>query len=115
VVAPLAWLLAVALMLFAMFLMIVFTLGTVFVMESKPLAKIWSVFTKLIDSSDSMTNITQFCLSVSQWVSLAGMVMATAALVFASIGKSKSKVLKIVLNAIFLALFTFVFIFQMVS
>jgi hypothetical protein len=111
ILTPLLWFAVVALFFIALVCMVIFSFGTVFVMESKPLAKLWRIFTKLTSSSDSMMSISQFCFNSTQWISLAGMIIGALAIVFAIISKTKFKVLKIVLVAIFMVLFAVVFAF----
>ena len=111
ILTPLLWIAVIAVFLVVMICMVVFSFGSVFVMDSKPMAKLWNLFTKLTGSGDSMYSLTQFCFNSTQWISLAGMIIGALAIVFAIISKTKFKVLKIVLVAIFMVLFAVVFAF----
>ena len=115
ILTPLLWIAVIALFFITLVCMVVFSFGTVFVMDSKPMAKLWSAFTKLTGSGDSMMSIAQFCFNSTQWISLAGMIVGVFAIVFAIISKTKFKVLKIVLVAIFIVLFAVVFAFMEIT
>ena len=103
-ITPLLFVGAIAILFFVVIIMIVFTLGAVFAIESKPVAKVWGVLSSLINSGDAVGNITVFCFNVTKWISVAGIATSIISLIFMSLSKCKGKVAKIVLLCVSLVI-----------
>ena len=115
ILGPVLYLFAVVVLFLVMGCMVVFTMGTVFVIPGNPIAKVWGVLQKVIKGGDSITNIAQICLNATKWLALAAIIASVIGIAILTLSKKPSKVGRIVLLSILIVLNAAVFAFQIVT
>lgn len=70
-ILPLAQVLVILLFLCLLFVMIVFTLGTVFAFPGKPVSKVWDLFLKVLNVEFSV-QLSNFCFSLIPYLTTIG-------------------------------------------
>lgn len=114
-ISPLLYIGALAILFCIVIVMVVFSLGAVFAMESKPVATVWGWLSNVANSGDVMQKVMAVCFEISKWLAIAGVVISAVAIVFVAIGRGKGKVGKLVFLSISVVALLVVFIIQMLS
>lgn len=103
VLTPLAQAMFMICLLCVMLLMIIFTLGMVFAIESKPMARMWEFFENVSQSTFSIS-IANFLFSLLPYLSIVGISSAILSIVLLACTRTKKSVGKIVALSIFIPL-----------
>ena len=94
---------AVVILFLVVVLMVIFTLGTVFANEDKPIQKIWAIITKLAAPNGDIEVVLNVCLSIAKYASMVGLALSTLALILTIFTNGKGKTVKIVFSSIAVA------------
>lgn len=115
IIAPVFYMFAIVLLFGAIVVIVVFSIGTVFVVGENIVTKLWEILTLIINSGDKMGIIASYSFIISKWLSVAGIVISAIGIVFWAINKKDGRVAKIITLSIMLAIFIVVLIFNLVT
>lgn len=105
--------------LFAIFLvalvMIIFTIGLIFLAADSPIYKVFEFMGNVAKAGDILGEISAICINSTKWISLAGIIVSVASIVFVSLSKSRGKVRSIALTSIALIVFLLIFILHLIT
>lgn len=96
--------------LIAMFLIVVCSLGTVFLDEKSPLPKMWDFVANGGDIMENTTKIANISLSISKWVAIVGIVLTVISIILTACCRRNSKVVKLILLPLVIAIFVLMII-----
>lgn len=114
-VMPLLWMFAFLVLFLAAIAIVVFTLGLVLTNPNNPATKIFELIGSLSEASGNMESILEFCLSMTKWFSIVGIIASIVSIVFISLKKGKSWVGKIIFLAIIIAILAIVIILHLIT
>ena len=109
IITPLLFVFTILVLLTVEIVMILCTLGAVFVMKSKPASKVWQLLVGVINSSESLMNITAFCFNITKWIALVGVITSVISLIAFALNKRDKSIGKITGLIFFIILLGVVF------
>ena len=115
VITPILYLLLVVINLLAIISLVFFTLGMVFLIHDGPVQKLWDYLKMLTDSSDGIMDTVRLTFNSTKWISLVGIVLAVASILFIITGKGRYKALKIAALVVLILVFGVILLFQLIT
>lgn len=115
ILGPILYVFTVAILILFIALMVIFTLGTVFVMPNSPMPKVLEVYKNVVNANNSVTKITQFCCGTTKWLALLGIASAILGITFLLKNKRNGWLKKVVSLSVLIVIFSIILIIQLVG
>lgn len=115
VLGPIMLLFAIVVLFLAVAAMVVFTFGTVLLNPGNPASRLWSLLGSIMDSADGINTFVGFCVEMTKWISILGLVASICSIVFISLNNSKGKTGKLVFLIINIVVLAIVLILHLAS
>lgn len=113
-ITPVLYLFAIAILFVIVVAIVVLSLGTTFLVENNPAAKVWDVLGSVMNSN-VLEKVSVFCFNITKWFAVAGIALCALSIVFIAVGKGKSKKGTIIGLAVMMALFAAVLAFHLIT
>lgn len=89
IIIPLFQGLIVIVTFFILILLVVFTLGLIFLIPNNPMSGIWGFLTGVVNSTDEIGRFSNFCISIIPHLSITGFALAIISISFLILSKKR--------------------------